>query len=121
MLSSTRHRRSSVDVHFVVAQIDPHCSFRLAQLGPMPNCGVDLLSLGAEHHDGVHVGRKPGLVARRLVDPFDPPVECARHDHYLLLTRNGLSIVNASGRIPPSMRFQVTGAAIGNRSRARGE
>jgi hypothetical protein len=56
------------------------------------------------------------MLHARLQNKHFHPLYYAR-----LRFRNGLLIVNASGRIPFSTSFQVTGAAIGKPGRARGE
>ena len=74
------------------------------------------------HHRGVEFGRNAPPVTGRFVAPFHPSIKCIRHVAHLLdFARNGLPMVKASGAIPLSTRFQVTGAAIGNPCRTRGE
>lgn len=86
---------------------------------PLP---VGAIGFWQRHHGGVEFGGNAAPVTASFVAPFPPLIECIRHlAHLFALARNGLSMVKASGAIPLSMRFQVTGAAIGNPSRARGE
>lgn len=86
---------------------------------PLP---VRAIGFRQRRHRGIEFGGNAAPVAQRLVAPLHPLIECIRlRAHLLGLARNGLSMVKASGAIPLSMRFQVTGAAIANPSRARGE
>ena len=70
----------------------------------------------------------PGPLSFREGKPCEGSLTKAETQERLLLlqtsrhtTRNGLLIVKASGFMPASTLDQVTGAAIGNLSRARGE
>jgi hypothetical protein len=87
--------------------------------------GVDLLPVGTILPDSdptaVDFGPDSRPFVRRFLGPLDLTVERVRHAVLLFFTRNGLSIVNASGLMPFSIRAQVTGAAIGNAGCARGE
>jgi hypothetical protein len=123
-LHPSRIADSSLCSAIEVVEIDPGSPPRSPQLGSMLDGSIDLLSVSTilsvqRHHAVVDIGGKPRSLAGRVVGPLDSAVECIRHGH-LLFTRNGFSIVNTSGLIPRSMRAQLTGAAIGKRSRAPG-
>lgn len=77
-----------------------------------PNSGFQVTRL--VHHHGVQ--QLAQMLHARVQNKHFHPLYYAR-----LRFRNGLLILNASGRIPFSTSFQVTGTAIGKPGRARGE